>query len=292
VRANPAEYEFAAPDSMRGVLSLLARDPGEWLPIAGGTDLMVQYSAGILRARKLVNIWNLPELRRIDVSAGEIQIGAGCTYTDLRAHEVINREFSLLSSAAGWTGGIANQNRGTIGGNIVNASPAADSPPALLVYGAEMLLVSVRGERRVPYRTFHIHYRKTQLEPDELIRAVCLPRRFSEYYAQARKVGARNAQAIAKVCMAALGRLEDGVVADIRLAMGSVAPVPLRLIETEQVVRGRRIEPTLLRLARMAVASEIRPIDDMRSTARYRAAVAANLVEEFLAQLSVGAKNE
>lgn len=292
MRANPAEYEFAAPDSMRGVLSLLARDPGEWLPIAGGTDLMVQYSAGILRARKLVNIWNLPELRRIDVSAGEIQIGAGCTYTDLRAHEVINREFSLLSSAAGWTGGIANQNRGTIGGNIVNASPAADSPPALLVYGAEMLLVSVRGERRVPYRTFHIHYRKTQLEPDELIRAVCLPRRFSEYYAQARKVGARNAQAIAKVCMAALGRLEDGVVADIRLAMGSVAPVPLRLIETEQVVRGRRIEPTLLRLARMAVASEIRPIDDMRSTARYRAAVAANLVEEFLAQLSVGAKNE
>jgi CO/xanthine dehydrogenase FAD-binding subunit len=292
VRANPAEYEFAAPDSMRGVLSLLARDPGEWLPIAGGTDLMVQYSAGILRARKLVNIWNLPELRRIDVSAGEIQIGAGCTYTDLRAHEVINREFSLLSSAAGWTGGIANQNRGTIGGNIVNASPAADSPPALLVYGAEMLLVSVRGERRVPYRTFHIHYRKTQLEPDELIRAVCLPRRFSEYYAQARKVGARNAQAIAKVCMAALGRLEDGVVADIRLAMGSVAPVPLRLIETEQVVRGRRIEPTLLRLARMAVASEIRPIDDMRSTARYRAAVAANLVEEFLAQLSVGGKNE
>jgi CO/xanthine dehydrogenase FAD-binding subunit len=253
---------------------------------------MVQYSAGILRARKLVNIWNLPELRRIDVSAGEIQIGAGCTYTDLRAHEVINREFSLLSSAAGWTGGIANQNRGTIGGNIVNASPAADSPPALLVYGAEMLLVSVRGERRVPYRTFHIDYRKTQLEPDELIRAVCLPRRFSEYYAQARKVGARNAQAIAKVCMAALGRLEDGVVADIRLAMGSVAPVPLRLIETEQVVRGRRIEPTLLRLARMAVASEIRPIDDMRSTARYRAAVAANLVEEFLAQLSVGAKNE
>jgi OHCU decarboxylase len=275
---------------MRGVLSLLARDPGEWLPIAGGTDLMVQYSAGNLRARKLVSIWNLPELRRIEVSAEEIQIGAGCTYTDLRVHEVLNREFALLTSAAGWTGGIANQNRGTIGGNIVNASPAGDSLPALLVYGAELLLVSVRGERRVPHRTFHVDYRKTQLEPDELIRAICLPRRFSEYYAQARKVGARNAQAIAKVCLAALARLEGGVVADIRLAMGSVAPVPLRLTETEQIVKGRRIESTLVRLARMAVASEVRPIDDMRSTARYRAAVAANLVAEFLEQL--GARKE
>lgn len=169
MRANPAEYELAVPDSMRGVLSLLARDPGEWLPIAGGTDLMVQYSAGNLHARKLVSIWNLPELRRIEVSAEEVQIGASCTYTDLRAHEVVNRDFTLLASAASWTGGIANQNRGTIGGNIVNASPAADSLPALLVYGAELLVVSVRGERRVPYRTFHIDYRKTQLEPDELI---------------------------------------------------------------------------------------------------------------------------
>jgi xanthine dehydrogenase iron-sulfur cluster and FAD-binding subunit A len=239
-----------------------------------------------------VSIWNLPELRRIEVSAEEIQIGAGCTYTDLRVHEVLSREFALLTSAAGWTGGIANQNRGTIGGNIVNASPAGDSLPALLVYGAELLLVSVRGERRVPYRTFHVDYRKTQLEPDELIRSICLPRRFSEYYAQARKVGARNAQAIAKVCLAALARLEGGVVADIRLAMGSVAPVPLRLSETEQIVKGRRIEPTLVRLARMAVASEVRPIDDMRSTARYRAAVAANLVAEFLEQLGARGMKE
>ncbi len=285
MKAYPAEYELVAPGTLRGVLSLLAEEPGEWLPIAGGTDVMVQYSAGSLRARKLVSIWNLLELRRIQVLTDEIQIGAGCTYSDLRANEVINREFKLLSSAAGWTGGIANQNRATIGGNIVNASPAGDSLPALLVYGAELLLVSVRGERRVPHRTFHIDYRKTQLEPDELIRAVCLPRRFSEYYAHARKVGARNAQAIAKVCLAGLGRIEDGVVEDIRMAMGSVTPVPLRLSETERVVKGRRIEPALVRLARMSVASEIRPIDDIRSTARYRLAVAGNLVAEFLEKL-------
>jgi putative cofactor-binding repeat protein len=291
MRAHPAEYELSAPGTLREVLALLARDPGEWLPIAGGTDVMVQYSAGNLRARKLVSIWNLSELRRIELLEEEIRIGAGCTYTDLHASDVVNREFNLLSSAAHWTGGIANQNRGTIGGNIVNASPAADSLPALLVYGAELLLVSVRGERRVPYRNFHIDYRKTRLEPDELIRAVCLTRRFSEYYSHARKVGARKAQAIAKVCLAGLGLVKDDVVEDIRLAMGSVAPVPLRLTHTEQVVKTKRIDPPLVQLARATAAAEVRPIDDIRSTARYRAAVTGNLVAEFLEQLSVSRRN-
>ena len=293
MRSHPVEYELVAPRTLPAVLSLLAQEPGAWLPIAGGTDVMVQYSAGKLPARKLVSIWNLPELRRIEVSADEIQIGAGCTYTDLREHEIVNREFALLTSAASWTGGIANQNRGTIGGNIVNASPAADSLPALLVYEAELLLVSARGERRVPYASFHVDYRKTQLAPDELIRAVCLKKQFSGYYAHARKVGARNAQAIAKVCLAALGRMAQGAVEDIRLAMGSVAPVPIRLIKTERIVKGKHIDPQLIYLAKTTAAAEVRPIDDIRSTARYRAAVAGNLVAEFLEQLGArGGRNE
>src|ERR1700686_5511729 len=119
----------------------------------------------------------------------EVRIGAGCTYTDLREHPVVAEEFPLLANAARVTGGIANQNRGTLGGNIVNASPAADSLPALLVYEADLILVSVRGERRVPYLLFHTGYKKTLLAPDELVKAVCLPRRFSEYFAYARKVG-------------------------------------------------------------------------------------------------------
>src|ERR1700676_5695200 len=160
MRSNPCDYEMVAPGNLQATVALLASEPGAWLPIAGGTDVMVQYCAGNLPARKLVSIWNLPELRRIEVSADEIQIGAGCTYTDLREHEIVNREFSLLSSSASWTGGIANQNRGTLGGNIVNASPAADSLPALLAYEAELIVVSVRGERRVPYLGFHTGYKK------------------------------------------------------------------------------------------------------------------------------------
>jgi len=286
MRAYPADYELIRPRALTDVLLLLAREPGAWLPIAGGTDLMVQYAAGRLPGRKLVSIWNLPELRRIEVFPDEIQIGAASTYTDLRESEIVRDEFALLSSAASWTGGIANQNQGTIGGNIVNASPAGDSLPALLAYEAELSLVSARGERRVPYTNFHVDYRKTQLATDELIRAVCLARRFSGYYAHARKVGPRNAQAIAKVCLAALGKIKRDVATDIRLAMGSVAPVPVRLTETEKAVRGKRIVPELVRLASQTAAKEIRPIDDIRSTARYRAAIAGNLVAEFLERLS------
>lgn len=246
---------------------------------------MVQYAAGKLSARKLVSVWNIPELRRIEITAGEIRIGAGCTYTDLCRDETIGREFPLLHSAARWTGGVANQNRGTIGGNIVNASPAADSLPALLAYEAELILASASGERRLPYVGFHTGYKRTQLRADELVQTVCLPRRFSGYFNHARKVGARNAQAISKVCIAALGRLGGGVVEDVRIALGSVAPVPLRLRDTERIVRGKVIDSDLLLSARKAVATEIRPIDDIRSTARYRTAVAGNLVVEFLGWL-------
>ena len=286
MRSHPSEYEIVAPGSLQAVVSLLADRQAAWLPIAGGTDVMVQYAAGRLSARKLVSIWNLPELRRIEITAKEILVGAGCTYTDLRDNDIVRREFPLLHSAACWTGGIANQNRGTIGGNIVNASPAADSLPALLVYEAELILVSVRGERRVPYASFHTGYRKTLLATDELVQSVCLPRRFIAYFSYARKVGARNSQAISKVCIAAMGRLADGIVEDVHIALGSVAPVPLRLRQTEKTVKGKRIDSDLLLSAKNAAAAEIRAIDDIRSTARYRSAVAGNLVAEFLKRLN------
>ncbi len=282
MRSHPADYELVAPENLPAVLSLLAQEPGAWIPIAGGTDLMVQYAAGHLATRKLVSIWNLPELRRIELLPGEIRVGAGCPYTDLIQHTVVNREFPLLTSAARWTGGVANQNRGTLGGNIVNASPAADSLPALLVYGAELILVSVRGERRILYENFHTGYRKTQRAADEVIRCVCLPRQFKNYRAYTRKIGARNAQAISKVCLAALGRVAGGVIEDIRMAVGSVAPIPFRLTETEKALRGKRIDPALILLATKTAAHEIQPIDDIRSSARYRRAVTANLVAEFL----------
>jgi CO/xanthine dehydrogenase FAD-binding subunit len=291
MRADPAEYTLVSPGNLQAVLSLLAGEPAHWLPIAGGTDVMVLYSAGKLPNRNLINLWNIPELRQIELFPDAIRIGAVCTYTALRQHETVSQEFPLLATAASWTGGIANQNRGTLGGNIANASPAADSLPALLVYDAELTLVSVRGERRVDYRNFHTGYKQTVLAADELIRDISLPRRFSGYISHARKVGARNAQAISKVCLAALGQMTGGAIRDIRLAMGSVAPVPLRLSETERMLTGKRIEPALIEAARKIASMEIRPIDDIRSTARYRSIVAGNLVAEFLQKLAADGAN-
>jgi CO/xanthine dehydrogenase FAD-binding subunit len=289
MRADPRDYEFVAPGNLEGVAALMAREPGEWLPIAGGTDVMVLYAAGKLTTRKLVSVWDLPELRRIDATPEEVRIGAACTYSDLRRNEMISREFPLLASAASWTGGIANQNRGTLGGNIANASPAADSLPALLAYEAELVLHSTRGERRVPYTEFHLGYKKHVLASDELIRAISLPRKGGDYVSYCRKVGARNAQAISKVCVAAVGKVTNGVIEDLRIGLGSVAPVPLRLKETERALIGQRAELALIEVARRTVAQQIRPIDDIRSTSQYRAAVASNLVAEFIEKLCSGA---
>jgi CO/xanthine dehydrogenase FAD-binding subunit len=282
MRSRPSEYELVAPGKLSKVLDLLAKEPGVWMPIAGGTELMVQYGAGRLPARKLVSLWGLPELRHIESTAQEVLIGAGCTYTDLRKDPVVAREFPLLAQAASWTGSIANQNRGTLGGNIVNASPAADSLPALMVYEAELLLASARGTRRVPYVEFHTGYKQTKLAVDEIIRAIALQPQFSGYHGYSRKVGTRNAQAIAKLCLAALGKISGNKIEDARLAIGSMAVTPVRLRRTEQVLVGQPFSAALMSEARQAMEAEVAPIDDIRSSALYRLHVAGNLLQEFL----------
>jgi CO/xanthine dehydrogenase FAD-binding subunit len=288
MRSQPSQYELVAPGKLSAVLELMAREPGVWLPIAGGTELMVQYGAGRLTSHKLVSLWGLPELRRIERTAQQLIIGAGCTYTDLRNHPQIAQEFPLLARAASWTGSVANQNRGTLGGNIVNASPAADSLPALLVYEAELLLASARGERRIPYAGFHTGYKRTVLAADEIIAAIALQPRFTNYHSYSRKVGTRNAQAIAKLCLAGLGRLSNNRIEDVRLAIGSMAVTPLRLRRTEQLLLRREWSEALLGEARQAMEAEVAPIDDIRSSAAYRLHVAGNLVQEFVQGLFAG----
>src|SRR5262249_42197307 len=146
-------------------------------------------------------------------------------------------------------------------------------------------LYSTRGMRQMPYDEFHLGYKKHALAPDELIRNICLPRKAKGYVSYCRKVGARNAEAIAKVCVAALAKVTGGVIEDVRVGMGSVAPVPLRLRETERALFGKRAELGLVEQARQTVAQQIKPIDDIRSTAEYRQAVAENLVVEFVDKL-------
>jgi len=264
----------------------MAAEPGAWKPFAGGTDLMVLLEAGKLPHRKFLSIWKLAELRGIDLSQAHATLGALTTYSQIRRHTILGREFPLLARAAAETGSIATQNRGTLGGNMANASPAADSPPALLVYDAELELVSSRGSRWVPYHGFWTGYKQTALRQDELIRRIRLPmptRKWKHYY---RKVGTRRAQAISKVCFAGAARIDVGRIMDVRIALGSVAATVLRAVETEKILQGERLSPPLLRAAQETLAREIAPIDDIRSTARYRRRIAQNLLAEFIEQLS------
>jgi CO/xanthine dehydrogenase FAD-binding subunit len=285
MRSNINQYDLIAPNSLDAVLQILADSPDHYTPIAGGTELMVALGAGRLQPKKFVSLWNLEELRFIEVTPDAIIIGAGTTFTDIRKHPVIAREFSILAQAASWTGSIANQNRGTLGGNIVNASPAADSPPALLAYDAELTLISTRGPRTLPYRDFHLAYKETALEPDELLHSITILRNYKRYKTYIRKVGTRNAQAISKVAIAVLARVSKGRIEDIRVGAASVREYPARLTATEKSLTGKTITPESIAAARATILTEVRPIDDIRSTAKYRATVAANLLEEFLRSL-------
>ncbi len=291
MHSDPHQYDLIAASSLDAVLQQLSAAPGRYTPMAGGTELMVAFNAGRLTIHSLISIQHLRELRFIHVDEGSVHIGAGTTFTEIRRDETIARELPLLAQAASWTGSIANQNRGTIGGNLCNASPAADTPPALLAYDAEVTLISAGGKRILPYRDFHLGYKRTALRPDELLYSISVQRIFTDWRQYIRKVGTRNAQAISKTALAAVAKTMKGHIAEIRFGAASLADRPLRLLATEIALRGRSLDPAELdvtvRLARAALASEIRPIDDIRSTARYRTAVAANLLEEFIRRLAV-----
>jgi CO/xanthine dehydrogenase FAD-binding subunit len=281
MRAYLPSYELTTPNSLEDALALIGNEPGVWKPFAGGTDLMVLLEAGRLPHRNYVNIWPLHELRGIEITDEHVTLGALTTYTDVQANSVLQREFPMLCQAASETGGLAIQNRGTLGGNIVNASPAADSPPALLAYEAEIELVSSSGSRWLPYNGFHTGYKQMNIRSDELLARIRLPRTTSGLQHYYRKVGTRKAQAISKVCLAAVARIERGRVADTRIAIGSVAPIVLRCKQTEAAIRGKELDDATVRFAREALMREISPIDDVRSTAGYRLRVAANLLVDF-----------
>jgi CO/xanthine dehydrogenase FAD-binding subunit len=276
-------YELVTPTSLDDALALIATDG--WKPFAGGTDLMVLLEAGRLTQQKYVNIWPLNELRGIEITPTSITLGALTTYSEVQANQVLRAEFPMLCQAASETGGLAIQNRGTLGGNIVNASPAADSPPALLAYDAEIQLTSKAGSRWLPYHGFHTGYKQMLIKPDELLTKIRLPRDKTDWVHYFRKVGTRKAQAISKVCFSATAKVQDDQVADVRLVFGSVAPVVVRCVNVENSLRNTAISEATIDTARSLLRSEISPIDDIRSTAPYRLQVALNLLTDSLFRL-------
>ena len=276
------------PRDLDAVLRSLARaaEPGAerlW-PLAGGTDLMVLVHYGVLPARRFIDLWGLKSLRRIRADKKALELGAMTTYSDALGSQQVKRHLPILQQAAREVGGIQIQNRGTLGGNLVNASPAGDTLPVFLAADAELVVASAaRGARRIPIDRFFTGYRKTALEPDELLVAIRVPHAPRGTRRSFRKVGTRAAQAISKVVIAASARpLGKRRLAEVRFGVGSVAPTVVRLPRTEAHLTRETLTPAAIAEAGRLAAGEVRPIDDLRSTAAYRRAVTANLVRAFV----------
>ncbi len=267
MRTAVSRLTLLSPTSLNDALQRLQEDP-ELIPLAGCTDVYVALNEGNPPGRGYLNLWGISELRGIEDRAEILRIGALTTYTDLIRSPQIARRLPILAQASREVGGLQIQNRGTLGGNIANASPAGDTLPVLAVAEATIVLRSAGGERRVPFERFYRGYREPDMRPGELIVSIDVPRLEGPQWF--RKVGTRRAQAISKVVMAALRGDRP------RIALGSVAPTVVRLPKTEEVLAKASIDAAV-----EVLRQEIKPIDDLRSSAAYRLQVACNLLRQF-----------
>jgi CO/xanthine dehydrogenase FAD-binding subunit len=279
----PVEPPVSSPTTLPDAYALLADGDG-WRPVAGGTDLMVQITGEIgPPPERVLDIWRLDELRGIslDPHDGALRLGALTTYTEIRRSDLVARELPALVEAAATIGAAQIQNRGTIGGNVVNASPAGDTLPVLLATDAEIVLGSSSGERTIAAKDFWTGYRLTERRADELALRIRIPLPRGREV-RFRKVGTRRAQAISKVVMAISWRPDAGVWRDVRVALGSVAATPIRATETERVLEGAAARKETADHAVATITAEINPIDDVRSTAEYRKFVTGRILHRLL----------
>ncbi len=266
---------------------LLATTGGR--PLAGATDLIPMMRAGKKRPQALIDLSLLEEWRYIRQEGGIIHIGPITTHAQIEASEAIRRGANLLAQAAESIGGPQIRQRGTVGGNIATASPAADMVPPLLVLGAEVTLVSVRGERRLPLEEILLGPGETAIEEDELIGEVAFPA-LDHQRGLFLKLGKRRAMAISVVTVAAVVRLEEGRIKEARLALGAVAPTVIRAREAEEALLGRPLEEGAIAEAASLAASAARPISDIRASAEYRREMVKVLVRRALSQMAEGAR--
>ena len=275
------------PSTLAEAYAILSERGSSMKVIAGGTDLMVLMNAHMLDAGTFLDIWRIDELRGVTDEGDALRVGALTTYTQLIRSERVRRHIPALVEASRTIGAIQIQNRGTLGGNIVNASPAGDSLPVLAAYGAEVEIGSSRGTRTVAFNDFYTGYRRTVLEPNELVLAVRIPKLREGERDFFWKVGTRRAQAISKTVLSARARMRGELIESIGIGIGSVAPTVVRATQTERLLNGARLTSDLVEQARGRIAEEIAPITDLRSTEHYRRTVTGNVLVKFLRRLSI-----
>jgi CO/xanthine dehydrogenase FAD-binding subunit len=288
MRSALSTLELVRPRSLDAALDALHQSIASrrLTPLAGGTDLFVYLNAGTFEGRRFLDLTPLSELSRIRTGRAGVRIGALATFRAIRTHKVLRGRFPALVAAAAEVGAWQIQSRATLAGNIANASPAGDSLPVLLAHDALVHVRSVRGARTIEFARLYRGYRDLDLAPDELITEIELPEPPKGAIPFFRKVGTRRAQSISKVVFCGLAAQgKGGALEHVRLAYGSVAPVPLRATHAEQALAGRKPGAAVVAAARKALADDIAPIDDIRSDREYRMAVAGNVLEQFLRAL-------
>lgn len=273
----------AFPASLAETLKLLANANTRGPVLAGGTDLMVQWVSGLRPIpHRVISIAVVEELQGITEDEGTVIVGAGVTHAAIRSSAVIGKHLPALAAAAATIGGAQIQNRGTIAGNVANASPAGDLPPALLVTDGSVIVASARGERTIPLASFFKDYKKVALAPDELIVRFILPKKSAQTLEYFRKIGPRESQAISKVVGACRITLNRGMIMAAAIAFGSVAPTVVRLYELESWLEGQVLDEAVIDEAEQHARVEVKPIDDIRSTAEYRKWLVGRIVRDFL----------
>lgn len=264
------DFEYLAPENLQEVCTVLAERAPDAVVLSGGTDLMVSMKHGLVEPKILVSLRNLDELRDIRYEQGTgVVIGARATHNEIMNSPVLNERYMSISEAAHSMAAAQVRNTGTIGGNIANAIPSADLPPILISLGATVTLHGCEGERTLPLEDFFTGPRKSVLGPDEVITHVTVPDHpvtGSTYL----KFGLRRAGALAVVGVAAAVNAEGDVIHDPRIALGAVAPVPLRARKAEAVLEGKKWTEELLEQAGKEAAAESSPISDIRGSEEYR----------------------
>ena len=278
------KIDIRFPKTLAEALRLQADEQTRGKLLGGGTDLMVQWAAGVPIPERATSVWNLPELTSIEIFDDHIEIGAGVTHAFLRDCKQIHRHLPALIAAAATVGAAQIQARGTLGGNAANASPAGDTAPALLVTGGSVVLASRSGTREVPLAKFWTAYRQIDAHLDEIIVAFRLPKR-GKAVERFRKIGTRQAQAISKVMAASRILIQKGRIESAAIALGSIAPTPVRLTAVEAYLAGQKLTPALIEEAEKLAQSTVKPIADIRSSADYRRWASGRLVRDALESL-------
>ena len=277
------QIDCAFPETLREALALLADERTRGRPLAGGTDLMVQWESGVVPLpQRAISVKHLPELSQIEEEDDALLIGAAVTHMGIRKSALAQRWLPSLVDAAATIGGFQIQTMGTIGGSAANASPAGDLAPSIMITDGEVIVASVAGERAIPATLFWTDYRQTAMQPDEMIVRFRLPKLPEGAREDWRKLGPRRAQAISKVMGSCRSYVNKGIIESVRIAIGSVAPVCIRLTELEHWLTGQPLNPDTIAEAERRASALVNPIDDIRSTAEYRKWVTGRLVRGFL----------